>query len=453
MAFTQRCFQTVVPGQTFLPNWHLEAVTHQLERVRRGETRRLLITLPPRNLKSICASVAFPAFVLGHDPSVRIVCASYAQDLTAKHARDCRLVMENAWYQQLFPRTRLDPRKNTETEFETTARGTRLGTSVGGTLTGRGGNLILIDDPMKPADAMSETKRASVAEWYDSTLSSRLDRKTEDAIVLIMQRLHVHDLVGHVLEKATPWTHLDLPAIAEEPQEIELGPGTTYRREAGELLHPEREPRSVLEELRAAMGSQAFSAQYQQRPVPPEGALIKRGWLRTYASRPAWQPGDRIVQSWDTASKADKTSDYSVCTTWLVRKNEYYLLDVLRVRLEYPDLRRKILSHAKAHGAKTILIEDASSGASLLQELRREGGIRPIAIKPEGDKIVRLEGQSARIEAGHVLLPEEAPWLGDFLRELLAFPHGRFDDQVDSFSQLLSWAARPRPRIYIGSLG
>jgi predicted phage terminase large subunit-like protein len=142
-----------------------------------------------------------------------------------------------------------------------------------------------------------------------------------------------------------------------------------------------------------------------------------------------------------------------VCTTWLVRKNEYYLLDVLRVRLEYPDLRRKILSHAKAHGAKTILIEDASSGASLLQELRREGGIRPIAIKPEGDKIVRLEGQSARIEAGHVLLPEEAPWLGDFLRELLAFPHGRFDDQVDSFSQLLSWAARPRPRIYIGSLG
>ena len=164
LAFTQRCFQTVVPGQEFLSSWHLEAIAHQLERVRSRETRRLIITLPPRNLKSICASVAFPAFVLGHDPSVRIVCASYAQDLTAKHARDCRIVMESAWYKQLFPRTRLDPRKNTETEFETTARGYRLGTSVGGTLTGRGGNLIIIDDPMKPAEAMSATKRASVAE-------------------------------------------------------------------------------------------------------------------------------------------------------------------------------------------------------------------------------------------------------------------------------------------------
>ena len=219
-AFTQRCFQTVVPGQQFLPNWHVEAITHQLERVRLGEIRRLIITLPPRNLKSICASVAFPAFVLGHDPARRIVCASYSQDLTAKHSRDCRTVIESAWYKQLFPRTRIDLRKNTEAEFETTARGNRLGTSVGGTLTGRGGNLIIIDDPLKPAEAMSEVKRATVAEWYDTTLSSRLDSKTEDAIVLIMQRLHVDDLVGHVLEKGPSWTHLNLSAIADSPQEI-----------------------------------------------------------------------------------------------------------------------------------------------------------------------------------------------------------------------------------------
>ena len=125
-AFTQRCFQTVAPGSQFLPNWHIEAITYQLERIRRGEIRRLLITIPPRNLKSICASVAFPAFVLGHDPTRRIVCASYSQELAAKHARDCRAVMESAWYRELFPHTRLDPRKNTENEFETTARGLRL---------------------------------------------------------------------------------------------------------------------------------------------------------------------------------------------------------------------------------------------------------------------------------------------------------------------------------------
>ena len=447
-AFTQRCFQTVVPGQQFLPNWHIDAITYQLERVRRGEIRRLIITLPPRNLKSICASVAFPAFVLGHDPALRIVCASYSQDLTAKHARDCRAVVESAWYQQLFPRTRIDPRKNTEAEFETTARGYRLGTSVGGTLTGRGGNLILIDDPLKPAEAMSETRRAAVTEWYDTTLSSRLDRKTQDAIVLIMQRLHVDDLVGHVLEKGPKWTHLNLPAIADASQEIELGDGTTYRREVGEILHPEREPMAVLEELKAAMGSHGFSAQYQQTPVVPGGELIKQDWFRSYAQRPEPGQGDRIVQSWDTASKANKTNDFSVCTTWLIRGSDYYLLDVLRKRLEFPDLRRRILAHAKRYKAKAVLIEDASSGAALIQDLRREGKIRPIAIRPDRDKIVRLEAQSAVIEAGHVLLPKSAPWLDDFLLEVLAFPHGRFNDQVDSLSQFLTWAAKPRPRFH-----
>jgi predicted phage terminase large subunit-like protein len=448
-AFTQRSFQTVVPGQQFLPNWHIDAITYQLERVRRGEIRRLIITLPPRNLKSICASVAFPAFVLGHDPALRIVCASYSQDLTSKHARDCRAVIESAWYRQIFLGTRIDPRKNTETEFETTARGYRLGTSVGGTLTGRGGNLIIIDDPLKPAEAMSETKRAAVAEWYDTTLSSRLDSKTEDAIVLIMQRLHVDDLVGHVLEKGPSWTHLNLSAIAEASHEVELGGGMTYKREVGEALHPEREPIAVLEELKASMGSQGFSAQYQQTPVLPGGALIKRVWFRSYAHRPQPGQGDRIVQSWDTASKANEANDFSVCTTWLIQGSDYYLLDVQRKRLEFPDLRRRIISHAKKYKTKTVLIEDASSGAALIQDLKREGTIRPIAICPDRDKIVRLEAQSAVIEAGHVLLPRSAPWLDDFLLEVLAFPYGQFDDQVDSLSQFLTWAATRRTRVHI----
>ena len=438
-AFTQRCFQTIVPGQTFLPNWHVQAITYQLERIRRGEIRRLIITLPPRNLKSICASVALPAFMLGHDPSVRIVCASYAQDLTAKHARDCRIVIESAWYRQLFSRTRIDPRKNAETEFETTARGYRLGTSVGGTLTGRGGNLIIIDDPMKPAEAMSATRRAAVTEWYDSTLSSRLDSKTEGAIVLIMQRLHVDDLVGHVLEKGTPWTQLDLPAIADAPREIAIGPETVYCRETGEILHPEREPLSVLDDLRSTMGSSNFSAQYQQQPVPPEGALIKGEWFRYYTEPPDLKSGGRIIQSWDTASKANKTNDYSVCTTWLEHRGDYYLLNVFRDRLEYPALRRRIIDHAKAAPTRIVLIEDASSGTQLAQDLCDEGAIRPIAIRPEREKIVRVEARCATIEAGHVWLPDSAPWLDDFLSEVLSFPNGRYDDQVDSMTQFLTW--------------
>ena len=456
-AFTHRCFQTVVPGQTYLPNWHIEAIAYQLERCRRREIRRLIVTLPPRGLKSICASVAFPAFALGHDPSLRIVGVSYSQDLAAKHARDCRAILESAWYRRLFPYTRIDPRKNTEGEIETTARGYRLATSVGGTLTGRGGNLILIDDPMKPSERMSEVKRAAVSEWYDSTLTSRLDRKTQDAIVLIMQRLHVDDLVGHVLDKDEKWTHLNLPAIAEHEEEISLGDGRVYRRKTGELLHPEREPMAVLDELKAAMGSQAFSAQYQQAPIPPGGALIKSDWFRFYSQAPKPTPQERIVQSWDTATKAGTTNDYSVCTTWLIRGRDYYLLDVLRKRLEYPDLRRAILSHAAAHKATAVLIEDAGTGTPLIQDLRRDGKRRPIGIRPEHDKIVRLEAQSAVIEAGHVLLPERAPWLDDFRAEILAFPYGRYDDQVDSMSQFLAWAERHQmvrsPRVIVYSRG
>lgn len=446
-AFVQRCFLTVVPGQIFLPNWHVEAICHQLERVWRGDIRRLIITLPPRNLKSICASVAFPAFVLGHDPTQRIVCLSYSYELAAKHARDSRITMECDWYKRIFPHARIDQRRNSVTEFEMTARGGRLTTSVGGTLTGRGGNLIIIDDPMKPADAMSDTARASNAEWYDSTLSSRLDSKTEDAIVIIMQRLHMDDLVGHVLEKSGSWTHLNLPAIAESPQEIELGSGATHKREIGDVLHPDRESISVLNDLKVDLGSQSFSAQYQQAPVPAGGAMVKRHWFRSYACAPHRQSGDRIVQSWDTASKANDKNDYSVGTAWLIRGSDYFLVDVRRKRLEFPDLRREIDSYAQVHKTKTVLIEDAGSGTGLIQELRREGKIRPIAIRPERDKITRLEAQSAAIEAGHVLLPRSAPWLDEFLLEVLAFPHGRFDDQVDSLSQFLTWVAKPWPRV------
>ena len=194
LSFSRRCFQTVVPGQTYQHNWHLEALASKLIYALEGGSRRLIITLPPRGLKSLFCSVALPAFALGRDPTQRIICASYAQDLAAKHARDCRAVMESAWYREAFPRTRIDPRKNTEAEIETTAKGFRLATSVGGTLTGRGGRLVIIDDPLKPGDAMSDAKRESVHQWYETTLLSRLDNKAEDVIIVVMQRLHVDEL-------------------------------------------------------------------------------------------------------------------------------------------------------------------------------------------------------------------------------------------------------------------
>jgi predicted phage terminase large subunit-like protein len=435
-AFVRKVFATLESGQTYVPSWHLEAIAYQLERIRRGEIRRLIINMPPRSLKSITASVAFPAFVLGLDPTRRIICVSYSGDLAKKHANDFRAVLEAPWYQALFKHTRIG-QKDSETEIELTARGFRLATSVGGTLTGRGGNLIVIDDPLKPDDAYSEAKRNAANEWFKNTLVSRLDDKRTGAIVIVMQRVHMDDLTGFVLSLSDEWEVLNLPAIAEADEDIPTSATDVHHRKAGEALSPEREPLRVLESLKLQLGSDAFSAQYQQAPAPPGGAMIKRNWIVRYDELPITHERSHILQSWDTANKGGPESDFSVCTTWFVTRNRrWYLIDVWRKRVDYPELKAAVQTLAARHKARRVLVEDAGSGTFLFQELRGEvDGI--VAVKPERDKISRMAVASAKFESGLVFLPERAPWLADFEAELFAFPVGRHDDQCDSVSQAL----------------
>ena len=209
------------PADQLATNWHLEVIAAKLTAVRQGKIRRLIINLPPRHLKSLMASIAFPAWCLGHDPSAQFLCVSYAQDLADKLARDCRSIMISPWYQRIFP-TRLAPHRQAVQEFLTTRQGYRLATSNGGVLTGRGADIILIDDPLKPEEALSAAQRKAANDWFDHTLYSRLNDKRHGAIVIIMQRLHEDDLVGHVLEQE-PWEVVRFPAIAEveEVHEIE----------------------------------------------------------------------------------------------------------------------------------------------------------------------------------------------------------------------------------------
>jgi predicted phage terminase large subunit-like protein len=453
-SFVQRIFPIVSAGSPFLPNWHVEAIAHALTRVMRGEIKRLIITVPPRSLKSICASVAFPAFILGHDPTRRIICVSYSEGLARKHANDFRAVMRSPLYQRLFPGTRISAAKDTELEVMTTARGFRYATSVGGTLTGRGGNLLILDDPLSAQDTHSERARESLKQWYANTLLSRLDNKAEDAIVVVTQRLHVDDLVGHLLEQGA-WTVLSLPAIAEVEQVVPLGPERLHHRKVGELLHPEREPRSVLEEFKRSMGSADFAAQFQQEPIAAGGNLIKWHWFIPYHQPPRWEQGDKLIVSWDTAMSAGELCDYSACVVLQMRKENAYLLDVLRERLEYPDLRRKVIEvHRRwrpVTGSYALLIENKGSGMSLIQDLRREG-IRVIEVKPEGDKIMRMNAHTAKIEAGYVHIPRRAPWLDDLRKEIMAFPVGKYDDQVDALSQALDRAFLHREVFYCGPL-
>ena len=437
-AFAQRCFRELSPAQPYLHNWHLDAITHHLEEVAAGRTKRLIITLPPRSLKSVLASVAFPAWLLGHDPHRRIICATYGRTLATDHANHFRRVAKSAWYRSLFPMTRLDPRKETEEEVRTTLGGYRLTATVGGALTGRGGSIVIIDDAMKAADAQSESARHNVNSWFDETLLSRLDDKRNDAIVIVMQRLHVDDLVGHVLLSGD-WTRLDLPAIADDAASIAIGGGRYYHRRAGELLHPEREPQSVLDELRANMGSAAFSAHYQQQPVPPGGNMVKWAWFGQWTELPQRKSySSKIVQSWDTASKGTQLADFSVGITARVERDALFILDVVRERLDYPALKKRIVREKERWNADIVLIEDKGSGQSLIQDLRADH-IYAKPIQPEGDKVVRMSACTARIETGAVLLPQTAPWLDAFRAELMAFPHGKHDDQADALSQLINW--------------
>ena len=268
--------------------------------------------MPPRSLKSITASVAFPAFVLGLDPTRRFICVSYSGELAKKHSNDFRTVVESPWYRSVFPITRIGPYKNSETEIEFTARGFRLATSVGGTLTGRGGEIIVIDDPLKPDDAYSEAKRNAANEWFKNTLLSRLDDKRTGAIVIVMQRVHMDDLTAFVTEQSDEWEILNLPAIADADEDIPISAENVHHRKAGEALSPVREPLSVLESLKQQIGSDAFYAQYQQMPVPPGGAMIKRDWIERYDELPPEQDRLIILQSWDTASKGARERLFSL---------------------------------------------------------------------------------------------------------------------------------------------
>jgi hypothetical protein len=182
--FIHRAFLELNPNVSFSHNWHLELIAAKLDACRRGEIKRLIINVPPRSLKSLSATVAFPAFVLGHDPGAQLICSSYSQDLAGKHAMDCRTLMTSSWYQGLFP-TRLAAEKHSIQEFMTTKNGFRLATSVGGVLTGRGADFLIIDDPTKPEEALSNTQRGAVNDWFDHTLYGRLNDKRNGCIILL----------------------------------------------------------------------------------------------------------------------------------------------------------------------------------------------------------------------------------------------------------------------------
>jgi predicted phage terminase large subunit-like protein len=451
MSFIYASFVELNPETRFSCTPHIEVLASKLAACARGEIRRLIINLPPRSLKSHSTSIALVAWLLGREPSAEIICASYGQDLADKHARDCRTLMMSPFYANVFPQTKLSREKQSVGEFVTTKQGFRMSTSVGGVLTGRGGNFLIIDDPLKPDEALSESRRKSVNDWYDNTLTSRLNNKNTGCIILVMQRLHQDDLAGHVMAQGG-WEVVSFPAIAEQDEEhlIDSPLGSKiYRREKGDVLDETRETLETLQSIRESTGTYNFLSQYQQNPMPAEGNMVKTEWLSYYELEELPKEFCRIIQSWDTANKPGELNDFSVCTTWGEFNNRYYLLDVWRARVDYPGLKRAVRRQAELHNPNIISIEDKASGTQLIQELRSEGLYNLKPFEPAGtDKTMRLYTLTAIFEGRRVLLPKSAPWLVEYVRELTSFPGCKFDDQVDSTSQALEYLKNRRITIY-----
>lgn len=436
--FLRRAFSELGGANAYSHNWHIEAILHQLQLVRDGENRRLIVTMPPRHLKSRMISIAWIAWMLGHNPALSFLCVSYGQDLAEDHARDCLKIMQSRWYRRAFPSTVIV--RSAVADIRTTAGGRRMATSVDGPTTGFGADFIIVDDPMKAQDAMSQVARDKVIRWFDDTLSQRLNNELHGSIILVMQRLHEGDLVG-VLKERESWRELCLPAIATCDEDIQLTRGRVYRRREGCALHPARLPLSALLRKRAE-NPYVFASQFQQQPVPAHGNMIEAAWLQKFDLGTLDRSHGQIVMSLDTASKDNPFNDYSVCVVaWVVGKR-VYVIDVFRARLQFNPLKAKVIELARLHGASVLLIEDASSGTALIQSLDDDDPVgvpAPIRRRPEGDKIARVMKVSAMIMAGRLFLPDRAHWLGDFTGELLGFPSSRHDDQVDALSQLLIW--------------
>jgi predicted phage terminase large subunit-like protein len=445
--FLSQSFSTIYPGKAFLDNWHIHAIVHSLELSIAGEQTRLIINLPPRQLKSFITSVALPAFILGQDPSAKIICISYSDELAKTLARDFKRIVESPWYLKIFPHVQAF--KSTENEFVTDQGGFRYATSVGGTLTGRGGDFIIIDDPTKPEEANSDNTRKKINDWFQSTLFSRLDDKKRSVMIIVMQRLHVNDLTGFA-EDSGGFKKLSFPAIATGDALIPVSATETYQRKDGEPLHAEYEDLNTLERIRNQIGTYNFVSQYQQSPETPSGVLIKREYIHIIDHFPKIRRDGYWWVSIDSALSTSETADYSALTVGYSNSDGHFVLKVQRGRWDYETLKDKALRYVHHFGGEvTFIVEFAGSGISLIEYMKKNQ-LRCFDHRAKQDKVVRASLVLELFVAGRVHICNVKPhngWVEGFINELLTFPNGRYDDQVDSLVQALRWA---EPRVNPG---
>ena len=436
-----RWFFKAQTGKTFMVGAHHLLIAKALERVANGETTHLIINIPPRYGKTELAVKMFVAWSLANNPSAKFIHLSYSDELALDNSSAIRDLVKSEEYQRLFP-MKLKGDSDSKKKWYTEKDGGVYATAAGAAVTGFGAGstsprdrtgtgcpadgfsgAIIIDDPLKPDDAFSDAARDRVNRRFNNTIASRVN-SAETPIIVIMQRLHVNDMTGFLLDGGSgdKWEHLCLSAITEDDK----------------ALWPEKHPREKLAIMESA-DSYTFAGQYRQLPVTPGGNIFKEAWFRYYTPKDLPRRFDKIVQSWDLAFKDTKTSDYVVGMVWGKSGANYYLLDLIRDRLDFTKTVKAVRSmSSKWPQAVSKLVEDKANGPAVMNTLKNEiHGIK--AVEPDGSKVSRAFAVTTLFEAGNVFIPEKIlyPWVQPYIDEMTAFPNAKHDDQVDSTTQAL----------------
>lgn len=436
-AFLHKSFNFLNPSAQFYYNWHIDLIAEYLRNVEKGNIKRLIINIPPRCLKSVTASIAWSTWLLGQKPERRILTASYSQSISTKFSLDSRFIIESNWYRNLYPKTKISNKQNQKNKFLTTKHGFRLATSVGGSVTGEGGDFLILDDPHNPAHIHSKKRRENVINWFLDTFSTRLNDRKKGAIIIIMQRLHEHDLTGFLLKnQPKEWHFLEIPLISDHERIFSVG-NFEHKMKQNEILNDKFFDNKTIQSLVNSVGVANFEAQYLQNPKKASCSIISEDSFYYYEKIP--KQFEMIIQSWDTAVKISENSDYSACTCWGVLDNKYYLIEILNQKLEYPSLKSNICNMYNKYLPQKLLIEDKSSGQAIIQDLKNHGIKNIIPCIPIKDKVSRFACIIDLFESGQVLLPKYSADLSFIKNNLLEFPNSKHDDIVDSISQFLNF--------------
>lgn len=447
--FVRRAWTTLEPQTPLVWSWHLDAICSELEAITRGEGNELVICVPPGHAKSLVVAVFWPAWSWLAAPGHRWLAVANDDAVAARDNRRMREIVRADWYQAMAdgaarlrgdPPWRLAMDQDEKVNFETTARGLRQCGGIAARVTGKRADALIVDDPYDAKAALlgspEEVRRRmrDVVTVYDEVLASRLNDATRGARVTIMQRLHEEDLAGVLIRRGVRSVVLPTEYEPDRPDRYDRDP----RTHAGELLCPARFGPEALARIKGQ--ARYYASQHQQRPGPAEGGLFQRAWFaRRYPMRGCDAPVGAQWISVDCAFKGAQDSDYVCMQVWGAEGADYYLLDQLRARLDYPGTRAALLGVCRAWPrAAAKIIEDKANGSALIADLRAHvPGL--IAYSPTESKYARAQVSAAYYEAGNVLLPAAAHWVEAYIHEHLGFPAASNDDQVDCSSQALIW--------------